>query len=203
MNAIRRATSLVFAGVSAIAAAGELSITEPTVMTHSGDYDNAVISAELTIASGAKVIAVGKSTKIDAVVTLREGAKFSTSSSSRQYSPVELGANGFISSSVSGWIRASRASAWTLSTRSARMLTCRFPTTVPSSMTISGNCPGKPSGKRVWCPLANAGARTRNGQSSTAHPTAAKCPWCSSLSTSAWIRLLGKNGTWLPCLCPN
>ena len=94
MNAIRRATSLVFAGVSAIAAAGELSITEPTVMTHSGDYDNAVISAELTIASGAKVIAVGKSTKIDAVVTLREGAKFSTSSSSRQYSHVELGANG-------------------------------------------------------------------------------------------------------------
>ena len=94
MNAIRRATSLVFAGVSAIAAAGELSITEPTVMTHGGDYENAVISAGLTIGSGAKVTAVGKATRIDATVTLREGAKFSTSSSSRQYSHVELGSNG-------------------------------------------------------------------------------------------------------------
>ena len=78
MNAIRRATSLVFAGVSAISAAGELSITEPTVMTHGGDYENAVISAGLTIGSGAKVTAVGKATEIDATVTLREGAKFST-----------------------------------------------------------------------------------------------------------------------------
>ena len=94
MNAIRRATSLVFAGVSAISAAGELSITEPTVMTHGGDYENAVISAGLTIGSGAKVTAVGKATRIDATVTLREGAKFSTSSSSRQYSHVELGSNG-------------------------------------------------------------------------------------------------------------
>ena len=38
-----------------------------------------------------------------------------------------------------------RASAWMSSTRSARMPTCRFPTTAPGSTTISGSCPVNPN----------------------------------------------------------
>ena len=73
----------------------DLEVTAPTTISSDGDYDNAIVRADLTIASGAKVTATGKGTKVDATVTLTGGAKFATSLPSKtQYSFAEIGSNG-------------------------------------------------------------------------------------------------------------
>ena len=90
-------------------------------------------------------------------------------------------------------------SAWTLSTRSARTLSCISPTTAPGSMSSCRSCPGKPSRKRASCPWVKPGAPTPSAPSCTAPPTAASFPWSSSSSTSVWTTSPARiSGMWRP-----
>jgi hypothetical protein len=79
--------------ISVIAA--DLIVTAPLTITSDCNYENASITEDISIENGAKVLVSGKSTAIDARVTLKDSSKFFTSGSSgRLYSFVTIGGGG-------------------------------------------------------------------------------------------------------------